>query len=90
MDDTDEVGYSVIRGSDGLLTIGPCGDRLANHFRGGKTLAASQTRDALPSFGVNPKSEWRGHDGVSLGLSVTRFVIQGENEETVQRREGAG
>jgi hypothetical protein len=76
VDYSEEVNHCFVRRSDGLFAIGPCGDGLANHFRGGKTLAASQTRDALTRFGVEAECEWRCHDGLLDGVSVTRFVIQ--------------
>jgi hypothetical protein len=64
-DDADEIHHGFIRRSDGFLTIRPCGDGLANHFRRGKAFAASQAGDALARFGVKPESEWGGHDGES-------------------------
>lgn len=62
-DNADEVPHGFIRRSDGLFAIGPGGDGLANDFRGGKSFAASQTRDAPASLGVETKIELRGHDG---------------------------
>jgi hypothetical protein len=64
-DNSDEVHHCFIRRSDGLLTVRPCGDGLANHFRGRKAFAASQARDALARFGVKPESEWRCHGRAS-------------------------
>lgn len=76
MDDADEVHHGFIGRSERLLTIRPCGDGLANHFRGGETPAASQARDALARFGVEAESEWGCHDEYLYRVSVTRFVIQ--------------
>jgi hypothetical protein len=83
VDDTDEVHHGLVGRSDGLLTVGPCGDGLANHFRSGKALAASQSRDALARFGVKPESEWRSHGRPRLQLKCNTFCNTGQKWDLV-------
>lgn len=74
MDDSDQVFYGFVRGSDGLLPVRPGFDGAPNDLGGGELLPAGDARNALPRFVVQSECQRRCH-GVTFPFILSYYAM---------------
>ena len=74
MDDSDQVFYGFVRGSDGLVPVCPGFDGAPNDLRGGDLLPAGDPRNALPRFVVQSQCQRRCH-GVTFAFMLAYYAV---------------
>ena len=88
MDDSDQIFYGFIRGSDGLVAVGPGFDGPPNDLGGGELLPAGDPRNTLPRFLVQSQCQRRGH-GVTMDFILPYYAMYYKNLRRPLRVPGA-